>query len=77
MNLYLEALLVGFSLAVIGFVVSLIIMYLTSKNFTLAKYVFWKSVVFSYFLTGFLGHLLFQVTGVNKLYCKYGLACTK
>ena len=29
------------------------------------------------FLTGFLGHLLFEITGINKWYCKNGYACLK
>lgn len=29
------------------------------------------------FLSGFFGHLLFEQTGLNKWYCKYGNACRK
>jgi len=29
------------------------------------------------FLTGFVAHLLCEVTGVNKWYCKNGNACSK
>ena len=29
------------------------------------------------FLAGFLIHLIFQITGVNKLYCKNCVACKK
>ena len=27
------------------------------------------------FLVGFLGHLLFEYTGINKYYCVHGNAC--
>ena len=33
--------------------------------------------VVALFLTGFLLHLLFEVTGVNRWYCKNGAACIK
>jgi len=27
------------------------------------------------FMTGFIGHLLFEIFGANKWYCKHGKAC--
>ena len=27
------------------------------------------------FLTGFIGHLLFEIAGANRWYCKHGKAC--
>lgn len=27
------------------------------------------------FVCGFLGHILFEIIGVNKWYCKNGIAC--
>lgn len=74
-KLLIEAIVVGILLAVIGFVISLIIMYITSKDFSLKKYKFWKSVVLSYFLTGFIGHYIFEYTKLNKYYCIHGNAC--
>ena len=77
-KLLVEAFVVGLSLVVIGNAVG----YGVSK--------FWYSVELpeickewnefyemelSLFLTGFLGHLLFEVTGVNRWYCKHGHAC--
>ncbi len=75
MNIILEAIIVGIAIAIIGFIVSLSLMYIEDKTFTIKKYTFWKSVLLSYFLTGMVGHLFFQYVGLNSYYCKYGVAC--
>ena len=36
-----------------------------------------KDVRVTVFLTGVLGHFLFEMFGANKWYCKYGRACQK
>jgi hypothetical protein len=77
MNIISEAFVVGIVIAILGFIISLAFMYLEDANFSLAKYTFWKSVLFSNFLTGFIGHLFFQYVGINRYYCKYGVACKK
>jgi len=76
MHIILEALIVGIVVGIFGFIISTSLMFM-NKNFTLKKYYFWKSVLFSYFLTGFLFHLVAELSGVNKWYCKNGNACKK
>ena len=34
-----------------------------------------KNTTRSAFLTGVLGHLMFEYAGANKWYCKHGAAC--
>ena len=75
MTIWYEALVVGIAIGVIGFLVSLAIMYYTDPNFSLAKYHFWKEVVVSYILTGIVAHLLFEYFGANAWYCRHGVAC--
>ena len=77
MNILLEAIFVGIAIAIIGFIISLLLMYVDDSKFTIKKYTFWKSVLLSYFLTGMVGHLFFQYVGLNSYYCKYGVACRK
>ena len=36
-----------------------------------------KDVRVTVFLTGVLGHFLFELLGANKWYCKYGTACQR
>jgi len=75
MHLLLEALLVGIIVGILGFIIATALMFLFQPNFSFSKYDFWFEVFLGYFITGILSHLLFQWTGVNKMYCKYGNAC--
>jgi O-antigen/teichoic acid export membrane protein len=75
MNFVYEILAVGVSTAIIGFIISTMLMYVFVKDFSNKKYNFWWQVMLSYFITGCLVHILCQVTGVNKWYCKNGVAC--
>lgn len=34
-----------------------------------------KNHMLTVFLTGFMGHLLFELIGANKWYCAHGKAC--
>lgn len=77
MNILTEAFTFGIIYAIFGFVISTLIMYASYKNFNLAKYTFWKDVLFANFVSGFIGHLFFQYIGLNHHYCKYGIACKK
>ena len=76
MHIILEALIVGIVVGIFGFIISTSLMFM-NKNFSLKKYYFWKRVLFSYILTGFLFHLVAELSGVNKWYCKNGNACKK
>jgi multisubunit Na+/H+ antiporter MnhE subunit len=75
MNFVYEILAVGLSTAIIGFIISTMLMYVFVKDFSKKSYHFWWQVMLSYFITGCLVHILCQVTGVNKWYCKNGVAC--
>lgn len=74
MNFFIEALTVGIMTGILGFIISTLLMF-TNKKFSLKKYTFWPSVLFSYFITGFLIHLIYEFTNVNKWYCINGNAC--
>ncbi len=69
MNLFTEALSVGLITAIIGSLVSLLSMFLFSKSFTLKSYTFWPQVFITYFITGFLIHLILEWTGMNQKFC--------
>lgn len=76
MKLVYEMLAVGFLTAILGFIISTLLMYKFSENFTIKKYKFWPQVFLSFFITGCLIHLLCEYSGVNKWYCKNGVACS-
>lgn len=63
MNLIIEAIVVGVVMVIIGVGVSMITTYLNIPG------------QFNIFLTGFIGHLLFEMMGANKWYCTNGYAC--
>ena len=68
-NLIIEAIFVGLITGVIGLIVSTFFMYIFSKQFSIKKYTFWPSVFLSFFITGFLIHIIFEYNGINKTYC--------
>jgi H+/Cl- antiporter ClcA len=76
MHYIIEALIVGVVTAVVGFIISTALMYARNSDFSLKKYNFWPYVLFGYFITGFIIHLIFQWTGGNAWYCKHGDACS-
>lgn len=59
MKLVLEAIVVGFVMLVIHYGLSMLL----------------NKQLFVVFLTGFIGHLLFEIFGANEWYCKHGKAC--
>jgi len=75
-HIFVEALVVGLVSAVVGFIISTLFM-LPSKEFSFKKYNFWPQVMLSYFITGVVLHLGFEVAGANKWYCRHGNACRK
>ncbi len=77
--LLIEAIVVGIITVVVGTLSAKILSaYATSSNELPEVCKSWnKNYVMekSLFLTGFLTHILCQITGINKWYCSNGLAC--
>lgn len=67
-NLFIEALIIGISTIVLGLIVKYFIELLFKPHYLL-------TFVLILFLTGFLIHIICQITGINKWYCKNGYAC--
>lgn len=76
-KILIEAVVVGILTILIGYLSSFIIGYFEkvdlpdvckswNKNYTMEK---------TLFLTGFLIHILSEVFGLNRWYCKNGVAC--
>jgi hypothetical protein len=72
-----ESIFVGILVGVIGLIVSTSIMFLTDDKFTVKKYTFWPSVLASFVITGIISHIIFEIVGINKWYCKNGYSCAK
>lgn len=78
-TLLIEAIVVGIITIIVGTLSGKILSTYTNSNVMLPEvcnswnknYVMEKSL----FLTGFLTHILCQITGINKWYCSNGLAC--
>ena len=62
--------IVGIINLVVGFIISYISMGDKAKTFD-----HWTGVLLSFFITGVTIHLLCEITGLNKKYCKHGNAC--
>lgn len=78
MKLLIEAVSVGVLVVVVGTLVSKVIILFMQKNPTTnlnnsRKYY----MELGLFLTGVIVHLLCEITGINKWYCKHGNACSK
>ena len=76
-KIFVEAIVVGIMVVVVGTLVG----YLLGKSFSvnLPKMCHeWNKnhiMELSLFLTGFLVHIICELSGVNKWYCKNGSAC--
>jgi hypothetical protein len=68
MNYIINAIIQGIIVMILGTFISVGLMYLT-QGFTIKKITFWPSLLFSNFLSGFIGYLIFEYAGVNKWYC--------
>ena len=68
LRLITEAIVVGIATVIIGLAVK----YLFQKNTEMDM-----TSVTIFFTTGVLIHLICEIVGVNKWYCKYGNACRK
>ena len=73
----MEAIVVGFIMMAVGTMVGLVV----GKSFAVDLPPVCKKWNKNYimelclFLTGFIGHLIFEFIGANKWYCKHGYAC--
>ena len=79
MRLIVEALLVGVIIVIVGTLIS----YCVGKTFSVKLPPVCKNwnknyvMEISLFFTGFFAHLILEMSGVNKWYCKNGFACQK
>ena len=64
MHFLLEALFVGICTMIFGYIISYIMMGKAARDFE-----HWNRVLLSYFLTGVVAHVVFEITGLNKKYC--------
>ena len=74
LQLFTEAIVIGIVMVIIGLVILWVISLIwkqTGKDWN--KY---YVMGLALFLTGFIGHLFFEFTGLNKKYCTSGYACT-
>lgn len=55
---------------VVGFVIAFIL-YLLQRFDTMKQRNIWVQI----FISGFLGHLIFEALGINRWYCRHGAAC--
>lgn len=67
---WVEALVVGISAVVVGLVISYLMMGDKARKFE-----HWQGVALTFFLTGGLLHLLYELAGWNGWYCRHGHAC--
>lgn len=78
MKLLVEAIVVGLAVLVCGSIVG----YVVGKCFSIDLPTVCKKwnknhiMEISLFLTGFILHLICEIGGVNKWYCKHGRACS-
>mgnify|MGYP006075190505 CR=1 FL=1 len=73
MNLFIEAISVGLATIFIGLLVSFTIGSIYNKNKNFSKNYMLMSL--GLFLTGVILHILCEYSGINKWYCKNGVAC--
>lgn len=66
LRLTLEAIIVGLATLIGGLSLKLLL-----DNQKVKKYYF----IILFFFLGFIAHFIFEITGVNKLYCSHGNAC--
>ena len=70
LQLLLESFIVGILIVIVGFVISYISMGNDAKDFQ-----HWNQLLLTFFISGVIVHLVCEVTGLNKKYCKSGNAC--
>jgi uncharacterized membrane protein YeaQ/YmgE (transglycosylase-associated protein family) len=75
-KLLFEAFVVGISIIIFGYIGAFVASFIlpkTEKNEYFNKYHVMEAALF---FTGFIAHLVFQLLGINKWYCKNGVACS-
>lgn len=79
MNIFFEAVVVGIAIVVVGTLVSWAMGSLFKVDLPPVCENWNKNYVMeiTLFLTGFLGHLFFEWSGINEWYCTNGNACKK
>lgn len=65
--LLIEASIVGIVVAIIGTLLTYLFVRFSGKS---TKFIWNFSMLFVLFLTGALAHILFEVIGFNKYYCR-------
>lgn len=71
-KLLIEASFVGLSLVIFGTLISYIIAMISDRNTKFLKNI---SMYIALFLIGFLLHIIFDIGGLNKWYCKNCAGC--
>ena len=71
LNIIKEGFMIGLVTLIIGFIIKFIIDYLFKPKDDNKYYIF----IIILFITGFIAHIICQYTGINKWYCKNGVAC--
>ena len=79
MGIIIEALVVGIIVVVVGSIVGYSLSLLTKSDLPELCRNWNKFYIMeiSLFLTGFITHILCEVTKLNQWYCKNGVACSK
>tara|TARA_Y100000591_G_scaffold331024_1_gene363651 strand:+ start:4001 stop:4246 length:246 start_codon:yes stop_codon:yes gene_type:complete len=79
MKLLIEAVVVGLSTVIMGTIIGYILGKFNSVDLPSACKQWNKNHIMelSLFLTGFLLHLIWEMAGLNKWYCKNGNACIR
>ena len=77
MKIVIEALALGLSSLLMGLFLHVLLGYHSqhSNSPTMKKEMIQLSILL--FLTGVLLHLLYELSGMNKWYCKHGNACQR
>ena len=79
MKLLIEAVIVGIATVIVGTIVGFVIGRMFSTNLPKICKEWNKNHIMEIclFFTGFFIHLICEFTGVNKWYCKHGVAASK
>ena len=71
-KLLIEAFIIGLSVVIFGTIISYIIAIIEDKNIKFLKNI---SMYIALFLIGFILHIIYDIAGLNKWYCKNCAGC--